>query len=80
MQEIFTVEEINLMCIFDTSSRTALLSDLEVSLPDVYDPDMRDVFHTAIYSLNKLTDTEFLDIGLYIADEYADEEDFAIAD
>lgn len=80
MNEIFTAEEINLMCIYDTSSRTALLSDLNMSLADVYDPDMREIFHTAIAKLEVLTDTDFSDIGFYIADEYADEEDFAIAD
>lgn len=80
MNEIFTTEEINLMCIYDTSSRTTLLSDLKLSLADVYDLDMREIFHTAIATLEKLSDTEFADIGFYIADEYADEEDFAIAD
>lgn len=80
MNEIFTTEEINLMCIYDTSSRTALLSDLKLSLADVYDPDMREIFHTAIAALEKLSDNEFADIGFYIADEYTDEGDFAIAD
>lgn len=80
MNEIFTAEEINLMCIYDTSSRTALLSDLNMSLADVYDPDMREIFHTTIAKLETLTDAGFSDIGFYIADEYMDEEDFAIAD
>lgn len=80
MNEIFTAEEINLMCIFDTSSKTALLSELEMSLADVYDPDMREIFHTAMEKLKSLTDIELSDIGFYIADEYAYEEDFAIAD
>ena len=35
MNDIFTAEEINLMCIYDTSSRAALLSDLKLSLADV---------------------------------------------
>lgn len=80
MKEIFTVEEINLMCIYDTSSKTALLSELQMSLGDVYEPEMLEIFHTAIEKLEKLTDTDFWDIGFYIADEYADEEDYAIAD
>lgn len=80
MNEIFTAEEINLMCIYDTSSRGALLSDLKMSLADVYDPDMREIFHAAIAKLETLTDSDFLDIGFYIADEYMDEGDFAIAE
>ena len=80
MNEIFTVEEINLMCIYDTGSKAALLADLNAALADVYDPDMREIFHTATAKLETLTDTDFSDIGFYIADEYMDEEDFAIAD
>lgn len=80
MKEIFTAEEINLMCIYDTSSRAALLSDLRVSLTDVYDPDMREIFLAAAAKLETLTDTEFSDIGFYAADEYMDEGDFAIAE
>lgn len=62
MHDIFTVEEINLMCIYDTSNRTALLSDLKMSLVDVYEPEMREIFNTSIAKLEKLTDTEFSDI------------------
>lgn len=74
MNELFTAEEINLMCIYDTSSRTALLSDLKMSLADVYDPDMREIFHTTIAKLEALTDTDFSDIGFYIADDFSDDE------
>jgi len=35
---MFNVEEMNLMCIFNTDSRDALVADLRESLPDVYDP------------------------------------------
>lgn len=80
MNEIFTAEEINLMCIYNTSDRTALLADLKLGLADVYDPDMREIFHTAIAKLETLTDTDFSDIGFYIADEYMDEGAFAIAE
>ncbi|MDL2233179.1 transposon-transfer assisting family protein [Ruminococcaceae bacterium OttesenSCG-928-L11] len=80
MNEIFTAEEINLMCIYDTSSRGALLSDLKLGLADVYDPDMREIFHTAITKLEALTDTDFSDIGFYIADEYMDDEGAVIGE
>lgn len=80
MNGIFTAEEINLMCIYDTSSRGALLSDLKMGLADVYDPDMREIFHTATAKLETLSDADFSDIGFYIADEYMDEGDFAIAE
>jgi len=66
----FSVEEINLMCIYDTSSRAALLDDLITGLHDVYDPDMIAIFGTTIEKLETVTDEEFADIGFYIADEF----------
>ena len=68
MNDIFTVEEINLMCIYDTSSRTALLADLKQGLDDVYEHDMREIFGTAIAKLESITEDDFADIGFYIAD------------
>ena len=80
MNELFTAEEINLMCIYDTANRAALLADLKLSLADVYDPDMREVIHTAKAKLETLTDTVFQDIGFYIADEYMEDEGAAIGE
>jgi hypothetical protein len=81
MNDIFTAEEINLMCIYDTSSRAVLLSDLKLSLADVYDPDMREIFDNTIGKLEKLSDSDFSDIGFYIADEYIEDEgEFDIAE
>jgi len=70
----FSVEEINLMCIYDTSSRESLLSDLRASLADVYDPEMREVFESTIAKLEVLSDGEFSEIGFYIADDFDGEE------
>jgi hypothetical protein len=60
---LFTVEEMNLMCIYDTTSRAALLSGVRESLPDVYDPDMREIMENVIGKLEKLTEEEFAEIG-----------------
>ena len=73
MRDKFTVEETNLMCIYDTSSRTALINDLVTGLHDVYDPDMTAIFGSAIEKLEILTDGEFTDIGLYYADDSFEE-------
>ena len=75
----FSAEEINLMCIYDTVSRQILLSDLRAGLRDVYDPEMREVFESAIEKLESLSDEEFSEIGFYIADEF-DGEGFDIAE
>ena len=72
----FSVEEINLMCIYDTSSRRNLLTDLRAGLADVYDPEMREVFQSAIGKLERLSDEEFSEIGFYIADDFDIADDF----
>ena len=64
----FTVEEINLMCIYDTSSRDKLRRDLLTGLREVDDPEMIAIFASTIIKLEMITDDEFLDIGFYIAD------------
>jgi len=73
MFEMFTVEETNLMCIYDTSSRTALIGDLVTGLHDIYDPDMIEIFKSAIEKLEVITDEAFAEIGLYIADDIYEE-------
>lgn len=55
----FTMEEMNLMCIFDTSSRASLLSEIRESLPDVYDPELRQVMESAIAKLEAVSEEEF---------------------
>lgn len=74
MFDKFSTEEMNLMCIYDTGSRITLLSDLNTGLSDVYDPDMRELFDSTIEKLQAMTDEEFADISLYIADEFSAEE------
>ena len=75
MNDKFSVEEINLMSIFDISDKTALLDDLRESLPDIYDPEMREIYESTISKLENISDGEFNDIGFYIADDtYEDEE------
>lgn len=72
MKEIFTVPEINLMCIFDASGKETLLRDLKLCLKDVYEPEMIDIIKTTIKKLEKITDEEFSEIGFFIADSFYD--------
>jgi len=65
----FSAEEINLMGIFDTTSREALRNDLLTALHDVYDPDVIEVIGGSLEKLDSLTDDEFAEIGIYIADD-----------
>ena len=65
----FSAEEINLMCLFDTTDREALRNDLLTALHDVYEPEMIEVIGSTMEKLDSLTDDEFAEIGFYIADD-----------
>ena len=61
----FTVEEINLMCCFDTSSRKRLIAEMkELPIGELDDEMAELLFHT-VRKLESITDEEFS--GLYIA-------------
>ena len=74
--ERFTIEEINLLCIYDTKTRAVLLSDLRQALTDIYDPDLRTIVETAAAKLEGMTDAEYIEIqpALIPADESEGEE------
>jgi hypothetical protein len=60
-QLLFTVEEENLICAFDTSSRDALIGGIRDALPefDGDGPEMREIAEGALRKLDAMTDTEF---------------------
>lgn len=61
----FTVEEINLMCCFDTSSRKRLIAEMkELPIGELDDEMAELLFHT-VRKLESISDEEFLE--LYIA-------------
>ena len=66
--DMFSVEELNLMVIYDTSSREALLNGLVVGCKSVYEPEMIEIFRSTIRKLEILTDDEFSEIYFYPAD------------
>ena len=70
--ERFTVEEINLLCIYSTDTRDGLLDDLRVALPDVSDPELREIIVNSIRKLEDMTDAEYIELQptLIPAEEY----------
>ena len=55
----FTVEEINLMCCFNTSSRKCLIDDMKnVTLNDM-DGEIAELMYKTIRKLDAMTDAEF---------------------
>ena len=57
--KIFPVEEINLMCCFNTSSRKRLIDDMKsVTLNDV-DSEIAELMYKTIRKLESMSDAEF---------------------
>ena len=70
---MFTVEEMGLICIFDTSSRSSIISGIRASLHYVYDPDMRTLMENALSKLSIMPDDEFSQISFQF--DYPDDDD-----
>ena len=68
---MFTVEETNFMSYFDTSSREALIHDMNTTPLNDLDDEMAEMLYRMGQRLEKMTDDEF--DALYIApDELLD--------
>lgn len=61
--ERFTVEEMNLICIYNAVVRVQLLFDMRAALPDIDDLEIRSVADRVINKLEKMTDAEFSGIS-----------------
>jgi hypothetical protein len=56
------VEMINLMCIFNHSSKAVLLADIKTSLPYINDSDMARLMEETVKALEAMTDEEYAEI------------------
>ena len=61
----FTVEEINLMCCFNTSSRKRLIDDMKSVTLNNTDGEIAELMHKTVRKLEAVSDAEF--DALYIA-------------
>ena len=61
----FTVEEINLMCCFNTSSRKRLIDDMKSVTLNNTDGEIAKLMHKTVRKLEAMSDAEF--DALYIA-------------
>ena len=66
--EKFTVEEINLMCVFEANGRTELIEDIGRVLPHLDDRDMEELANRVIGKLQNMTDEEFAEVVLEAAE------------
>ncbi|MDR1322597.1 MAG: transposon-transfer assisting family protein [Gracilibacteraceae bacterium] len=70
MNEIFTVPEVNLMGIFDVSSRENLIAELTGAAAEFEDEEMLEIAALALDKLSGMSDAEFA--ALDLCPEYED--------
>jgi len=70
----FTVEQENLLCIFDTSTRADCIEDIAFSLPHFDDPVLREIAEGTLVVLQSMMDEKFSALSFSPA-YYNDEEE-----
>ena len=68
----FTVEETNLMCCFDTSSRSKLISEMKNLPLNDLDNEIAELLYNTVQKLEKMTDAE-IDAQYIEPDEMLDD-------
>lgn len=68
MNNKFTVEEINLICIFESRSRTKIISDIKEAIKLLDDEEMVELSNRVMAKLNDMSDVEFADLEFIAAD------------
>ncbi len=68
MKHNFTVEEVNLICIFAGESKSEVIEDIKRALPYLDDPDMGELSNRIIGRLQNMTDKEFEQLELIEAE------------
>ena len=68
MKHNFTVEEVNLICIYAGESRSEVIEDIERALPYLDDLDMVELSNRIIEKLRNMTNEEFEQLELIEAE------------
>ena len=65
MFEQFNIEEVNLMCVFDTSSRDALIAELAAALPSFDEPGLAEIAENVLRKLQAMSNADYAALELY---------------
>ena len=65
MDEQFTFEEANLMCIFDMANRAAHIAELTAAMQEFDEPELIEIAESALAKLATISDADFAALGLY---------------
>ena len=64
----FTVEEINLMCVFEGQDRTGMIAEIKNVIPHIQDSDMVELARQVTGKLEAMSDAEFAEVALEAAE------------
>ena len=64
----FTVEEINLMCVFEGQDRKSMIADIKNVIPRIQDSDMVELARQILGKLEVMSDEEFAEVALEVAE------------
>ena len=64
----FTVEEINLMCVFEGQDRKGMIADIKNVIPHIQDSDMVELSKQVLEKLEAMSDGEFAKVALEAAE------------
>ena len=64
----FTVEEVNLMCVFEGQDRRGMIADIKNVIPRIQDSEMVELAGQVLGKLETMSDEEFAEIGLEAAE------------
>ncbi len=71
----FSIEELNLMCIYDTGTRSGLMAGLEKMAPEltVEDAELAELIQSALNKLEAMSDQEYEE--LILVPDYKEEDE-----
>ena len=64
----FTVEEINLMCVFEGQDRKSMIADIKNVIPYIQDSDMVELARQVLGKLEAMSDEEFAGVAVEAAE------------
>lgn len=64
----FTVEEINLMCVFEGQDRMGMVADIKNVIPHIQDNDMVELAGQVLGKLEAMSNEEFAQVALEAAE------------
>ncbi len=64
----FTLEEINLMCVFEGQDRGGMITDIKNVIPHIQDSDMVELSKQVLEKLEAMSDGEFAKVALEAAE------------